>query len=129
MGLQIKRIYDSYQESDGMRFLVDRLWPRGISKENAHLDGWLKELAPSRQLRVWFGHRPENFEQFSALYRAELDADDEAQETAGQVILQSRENTVTLLYGAKDPQINHAVILKEYLEFKSRNYENMKGKL
>lgn len=121
MALQIKRIYDSYQKSDGMRFLVDRLWPRGISKENAYLDGWMKELAPSRQLRIWFGHRPEKFEQFSALYRAELDADAEAQEAAGQIILQSRENTVTLLYGAKDPRINHAVILKEYLELKRGN--------
>lgn len=110
MALQIKRIYDSFQESDGTRFLVDRLWPRGISKENAYLGGWLKELAPSRQLRIWFGHSAENFEKFAMLYRAELDTDAEVQAAARQVILQSKENMVTLLYWAKGPQVNHAVI-------------------
>lgn len=119
MALQIKRIYDPFEESDGIRLLVDRMWPRGISKENAHLDGWVKELAPSRELRIWFGHKAENFERFSMLYRNELDANDEAQTAAHQIILQSRENMVTLLYGAKDPQINHAVVLKDYLESKS----------
>lgn len=119
MALQIKRIYDSFQESDGTRLLVDRLWPRGISKENAHLDGWVKELAPSSQLRTWFGHRAENFEKFAMLYRAELDASADAQAAAREVILQSNQNMVTLLYGAKDPQINHAIILKEYLEAKN----------
>lgn len=118
MALQIKRIYDFFQESDGTRLLVDRLWPRGISKENAHLDGWVKILAPSPQLRIWFAHRAENFEKFAELYRAELDTDAEAQAAARQVILQSKENMVTLLYGAKDPQINHAIILKKYLESK-----------
>jgi uncharacterized protein YeaO (DUF488 family) len=118
MALQIKRIYDSFQESDGTRLLVDRLWPRGISKGNAHLDGWVKELAPSHQLRIWFGHRAENFEKFAILYRDELDTDAGAQAAVSQVILQSKENMVTLLYGAKDPQINHAIILKEYLESK-----------
>lgn len=118
MTLQIKRIYESFQESDGIRLLVDRLWPRGISKERAHLDGWVKELAPSQQLRIWFGHKTENFGKFAMLYRTELDTDAEAQAAARQVIHQSKENMVTLLYGAKDPQINHAVILKEYLESK-----------
>lgn len=97
---------------------MDRLWPRGISKENARLDGWVKELAPSHQLRIWFGHKSENFEKFASLYRSELDKDAQAQVAARQVILQSKENMVTLLYGAKDPQINHAVILKQYLESK-----------
>lgn len=118
MALQIKRIYEPFQESDGIRLLVDRLWPRGISKENAHLDGWVKELAPSRQLRMWFGHKTENFGKFATIYRAELDTDDEAQAAARKVILQSKENMVTLLYGAKDPQVNQAIILKEYLESK-----------
>ncbi len=118
MALQIKRIYDAFQENDGTRLLVDRLWPRGVSKEKAHLDGWVKELAPSHQLRIWFGHRAENFEKFAILYCAELDGDAEAQAAARQVMLQSKENTVTLLYGAKDPQVNHAVILKKYLESK-----------
>lgn len=118
MALQIKRIYDSFQESDGTRLLVDRLWPRGISKENAHLNGWVKELAPSPQLRTWFGHRAENFEKFAMLYRAELDADMKAQAAVRRIILQNKEHMVTLLYGAKDPRVNHAVILKEYLESK-----------
>ncbi|MGI6361554.1 MAG: DUF488 domain-containing protein [Bacillota bacterium] len=118
MPIQIRRIYDPILESDGMRFLVDRLWPRGISKKGAHLDGWLKELAPSVDLRIWFGHKAENFEQFAALYRAELDGNAEAKATGRRIILQSKQNMVTLLYGAKDPQINHAVILKDYLETK-----------
>ena len=120
MAFQIKRIYDSFRESDGVRLLVDRLWPRGISKENAHLDGWVKDLAPSRQLRMWFGHRAENFGEFAMRFRAELDADAQAQAAARQAILQGKGKMVTLLYGAKDPQINHAIILKEYLEQKSK---------
>lgn len=119
MALQIKRIYAPFQKSDGIRLLVDRLWPRGISKEEAHLDGWAKELAPSRELRMWFGHRADRFEEFSVLYQGELDANTEAQAAIRRVLLQSRENQVTLLYGAKDMKINHAVILKDYLEAKS----------
>ncbi|MGC4018550.1 MAG: DUF488 family protein [Muricomes sp.] len=118
MTLQIKRIYAPFEESDGVRLLVDRLWPRGISKEKAHLDGWVKDLAPSSQLRTWFGHKAENFEEFAARYRDELDASAEAQSAARQLVIQSKENMVTLLYGAKDPQVNHAVVLKEYLESK-----------
>jgi uncharacterized protein YeaO (DUF488 family) len=118
MVLQIKRIYDPFQESDGMRLLVDRLWPRGISKEDAHLDGWLKELAPSHHLRTWFGHKEENFEEFAILYGAELDANAEAQAAIQQIILHNKTNTVTLLYGAKNPQINHAIVLKRYLDKK-----------
>lgn len=121
MALQIKRIYDPAQESDGTRLLVDRLWPRGVSKERAHLDGWVKDLTPSGQLRTWFGHTSENFEKFSALYRAELDASPQAQAAAREVIRQSENGTVTLLYGAKNQKINHAVVLKEYLE----NLENI----
>ena len=119
MALQIKRIYDPFQESDGVRFLVDRLWPRGVSKENARLDGWLKDLAPSSRLRAWFGHKAENFDEFAALYRAELDASAKAQAAARQVVLKGRKTTVTLLYGAKDTKINHAAVLKEYLDEKS----------
>jgi uncharacterized protein YeaO (DUF488 family) len=118
MAMQIKRIYDSFQVSDGIRLLVDRLWPRGISKENARLDGWMKDLAPSHQLRTWFGHSAENFEEFAKLYQSELEANAESQAAARQVILQSKDNMVTLLYGAKDPQINHAAVLLKYLESK-----------
>jgi uncharacterized protein YeaO (DUF488 family) len=120
MAIVIKRIYEPFQKGDGVRLLVDRLWPRGVTKEAAHLDGWPKELAPSPQLRMWFGHKPENFAEFCALYRAELDASAQAQAAARQVVLQGKEATVTLLYGAKDPQINHAIILKGYLDEKSK---------
>lgn len=119
MALRIKRVYEAAEDTDGVRLLVDRLWPRGVSKESARLDGWVKALAPSPKLRVWFGHKAENFAQFSALYRAELDASIDAQEAARQVIFQSREGLVTLLYAAKDPQINHAAVLRDYLEEKS----------
>lgn len=119
MAFQIKRIYDPPQESDGIRLLVDRLWPRGVSKERAKLDGWLKTLAPSPALRVWFGHRAENFAAFSLQYRAELDASAQAQTAAAQVISQSREGMATLLYAAKDPVINHAAILMDYLQEKA----------
>lgn len=123
MAFQIKRIYDPYRESDGVRLLVDRLWPRGVSKGAARLDGWPKELTPSNQLRMWFGHRAENFAEFSVLYRAELNSSAEAQAAARQIISQSKEKTVTLLYGAKDPRINHAIVLKEYLDEKSQSAE------
>lgn len=121
MAFYIKRVYDTFQESDGIRLLVDRLWPRGISKERAYLDGWVKELAPSPELRIWFAHKAERFEEFSIRYKNELDKSIEAQATILRIISQSKENTVTLLYGAKDSQINHAVVLKEYLEDRRHN--------
>lgn len=116
MPLQIKRIYAPAKVCDGVRLLVDRLWPRGISKERAEIDGWAKELTPSSELRTWFGHKAENFDRFSVLYRAELDANPAAQAAAQKVVQQSQMGMVTLLYGAKDPNINHAIILKQYLE-------------
>lgn len=116
MPIQIKRIYDPVEASDGIRLLVDRLWPRGVSKEHAHLDGWEKELAPSTELRKWFGHKAENFKEFSKLYKAELDKSPEAQEAAHKVKDLSKKHTVTLLYGAKDPHINHALVLKAYID-------------
>ena len=120
MSLKIKRIYDVYDESDGARYLVDRLWPRGISKEHARLTGWLKTLAPSTALRKQFGHMAEKFAEFSKLYRDELDSSPAAQAAAREVIQQSRHQTVTLLYGAKDTHYNQAVVLRDYLEEKSR---------
>lgn len=116
MAIQIKRIYDPPQASDGLRVLVDRLWPRGVSKERARLDGWPKELTPSSELRKWFGHKAENFDRFAELYRAELDSSPQAQAAAQKLIQQSRQQTVTLLYGARDPNCNHAIVLKNYLE-------------
>lgn len=116
MPLQIKRIYEPAQPGDGVRILVDRLWPRGVSKERAKLGSWEKDLAPSRELREWFGHKPEKFGEFFRRYRAELDESPAAQEMIGDIIRQSESGMVTLLYGAKDPAINQAVVLKKYIE-------------
>ena len=116
MAIQIKRIYDPPETSDGVRILVDRLWPRGVAKADARLDDWIKELTPSNSLRQWFGHKAENFSRFSDLYLYELNHNQEAQKAALKVIEQSKDSMVTLLYAAKDPQINHAVILQNYLE-------------
>lgn len=116
MSIQIKRIYDPAEKSDGVRLLVDRLWPRGVSKERAKLDGWEKDLAPSTDLRKWFGHKAERLDEFSRLYRAELDKSPVAQEAAHKVKQLSKDHTVTLLYGAKDPAVNHALVLKAYLD-------------
>lgn len=107
-----KRIYDKPASSDGYRVLVDRLWPRGVRKETAALDGWSKDVAPSPELRKWFDHKPERFAEFAARYRAELDenpAVDQLKEVA------KSHKTVTLLYAAHDPEINHAVILQKFL--------------
>ncbi|GAA0423747.1 hypothetical protein Acor_44430 [Acrocarpospora corrugata] len=112
MSFRIKRIYDEVDPSDGFRVLIDRLWPRGVSKEHACLDLWLKEVAPSPELRTWFDHRADRFTEFTTRYTAELDTNPAAR-TLRQ--LGRAHPTVTLLYGAKNPEINHAVVLAEYL--------------
>lgn len=109
----IKRVYEDSAPMDGYRVLVDRLWPRGVSKEKAALDLWLKEVAPSAALRIWFNHQPERFEEFRARYLEEL-VHNSATETLTK--LAGKHKTVTLLYGAKDPAINHAVVLLNYIE-------------
>lgn len=111
--LRIKRIYDKPHKNDGLRVLVDRLWPRGVSKTQASIDVWLKEVAPSPGLRIWFGHEPERFTEFSTQYRSELE-NNPAVERIEQ--LESDNKTVTLLYAAKDPTINHAVVLQGFLK-------------
>jgi len=108
--IKLKRIYDEPSDDDGYRILVDRLWPRGISKKDANLDEWKKEVAPSSELRIWFGHKAERFEEFGRLYREELMS--KTEELNRLNTLANRE-VITLLYGAKDQAINHAVILKE----------------
>lgn len=118
MKLQLKRIYDDPSSDDGCRVLVDRLWPRGVSKERAIVDEWLKEVAPSKELREWFDHKPERFAEFSEKYREELEQGVAFQEFK-QLI--KRNDKVTLLYAAKDQSINHAVVLKEFLESKLVN--------
>lgn len=113
--IRIKRIYDAPEATDGMRILVDRLWPRGVSKEKAQLDEWLKDIAPSPDLRVWFGHKPERFHEFSQKYIAEL-ADNPAVDHIHE--LHKTHKNITLLYAAKSPTVNHAVVLREFLENK-----------
>lgn len=113
MAVNIKRIYDPSSPSDGYRVLVDRLWPRGLSKDKAKIDLWLKEVAPTSELRKWFNHDTAKFDEFSARYESEL-KDNRA--LAELKKLTSQHKTVTLLYGAKDPNINHAAVLKSYLK-------------
>ena len=116
MDIKIKRIYASPEESDGKRVLIDRLWPRGISKERAQLDGWMKDAAPSPQLRIWFGHLSERFEDFADQYMAELDTDPLKQEAVRELLKINETDDLTLLYAAKSETINHAVILQKYLK-------------
>jgi uncharacterized protein YeaO (DUF488 family) len=114
--LQIKRIYDPADEADGTRVLVDRIWPRGMTKERAAVDLWLKDIAPSPDLRKWFGHDPKRWPQFQSRYRAELDRNT----AVGQLLDLVMKGKVTLLYAAHDVSHNHAVVLIEYMAALSR---------
>lgn len=116
MSIQIKRIYDPASPDDGARVLVDRLWPRGVSKERAALTEWLKDVAPSTELRVTFGHMADRFPAFAQAYRTELGTQPEKQRAVQHLLDMSRMGTVTLLYGAKDPKVNHALVLQAYLQ-------------
>jgi uncharacterized protein YeaO (DUF488 family) len=111
----LKRIYDPVDESDGCRVLVDRLWPRGISKEDARLIYWLKDVAPSTELRKEFNHKPERFEEFRNQYLQELQTNEQQSKAVDQIIDLAAKERVTLLYGAKDPIHNHAKVLLEEL--------------
>lgn len=111
--IRVRRVYEEPERQDGIRILVDRLWPRGLKKEAARLDDWMKDVAPSDALRHWFGHDPQRWEEFERRYFSELDDDPEK----WRVILErSRAGTVTLLYAASDPNHNNAVALKRYLQ-------------
>ena len=112
MKAQIKRVYDEPSETDGKRILVDRLWPRGVSKAQAKVDLWLKAIAPSTPLRQWFGHDPGKWEEFKKRYKDELDHNSEA---VAQLRALMAKEKVTLVYGAKDQEHNDAVVLQEYL--------------
>lgn len=113
VSIRIKRIYEDASRDDGFRVLVDRLWPRGVSKQRADLDLWLKEIAPSPELRTWWDHDPERMDEFASRYRAELDHNPAVAELQQ---VSSEHPTVTLLYGARDPQVNHAAVLMAYLQ-------------
>lgn len=110
--ITIKRIYEEPSQEDGYRVLVDRLWPRGVSKEDAKLDEWLKELAPSTELRKWYSHDTEKFEAFRQRYHDELK---EKEEVTNRLLNIAGRQKVTLLYAARDEQYNQAVVLREYL--------------
>jgi len=112
MKLPIKRVYEEPDKDDGIRILIDRLWPRGLSKEKAHVDLWLKEIAPSTELRKWFAHDPAKWTEFKTRYRAELKHNGEQLAVLKQAIIKG---PVTLLYGAKDEQHNDAIVLQELL--------------
>lgn len=116
MSIVLKRIYDETNPTGGYRVLIDRVWPRGISKEQAQLNDWMKDLTPSPSLRKWFNHDPEKFAEFEEQYKKELYASDSAKEKMKELQDKSQGQRVVLLYGAKDKKHNHAVVLKDWLE-------------
>jgi uncharacterized protein YeaO (DUF488 family) len=111
--IQLKRVYEEPSRKDGLRVLVERLWPRGLTKEKAHVDLWLKEVAPSPELRKWFGHEPSRWKEFQKRYREELRDHKDAVELLKQ---KSKDQTVTLVYAARDEEHNKAMVLKGFLE-------------
>ena len=112
MAIRIKRIYEPPAADDGYRVFIDRLWPRGLTKEQARFDRWLKDLAPSTELRQWFGHDPAKWQEFKARYSRELDAQSE---TVAELAKLAEERTVTLLFGARAERYSNAAALAEYL--------------
>lgn len=120
MTLTLKRIYEPASDADGERFLVDRLWPRGVSKAKAKLTDWLKDLAPSTELRRWFGHEPARWTEFQQRYTAELDRP-EAQALVQTLADKARQGPVTLVYAARDTEHNEAVVL-HYLIGRQRQH-------
>ena len=113
MSIHIKRVYDPPQKEDGQRILVDRLWPRGLTKEKAKVDIWLKEIAPSTGLRQWFHHDPAKWDEFKKRYQQELK---ENKEEVARLKTLLQKDTTTLVYAAKDEVHNDAVVLKEWLQ-------------
>lgn len=111
--IQIKRVYEDYADTDGYRILVDRLWPRGLTKERAHVDEWVKEIAPSNELREWFHHAPTRFAEFKTKYLKELQ---EKKDLLAAIKKKAQHHRVTLLYGAKDETHNQAQILLTLLK-------------
>lgn len=109
----LKRAYDTASSKDGRRYLVERLWPRGIKKPSLPLDGWLKDVAPSTELRKWFGHDPARWKQFQHRYRAELQ---QKPQSWKPLLEAARKGTVTLVYSSHDVEHNNAVVLKDFLE-------------
>ncbi len=115
--IRIRRTYDPVEPHDGRRFLVERLWPRGMKKESLVMDEWLKEVAPSTELRKWFGHQPERWNEFQKRYKEELRANPQAWR---RLLEASKRGTVTLLYSAHDTQHNGAIVLRDFLVARQR---------
>ena len=113
MTIRIKRAYEDPDKADGRRVLVDRLWPRGLSKEKARVDIWMKEISPSTELRHWYGHDPNKWSEFKAKYAVELDAN---RSNVEELLAEAQAETMTFLYSSKEQKLNNAVALKEYLE-------------
>ncbi len=115
--IKIKRVYEKPSRDDGKRVLVDRLWPRGLRKEEARIDEWAKELSPSTELRQWYGHDPEKWKDFRKCFASELE---EHGDRVEEIRTAARKGTVTLLFGSKEERLNNAVALKDYIEAGSR---------
>lgn len=113
MGFRVKRVYDPPDNDDGYRVLIDRMWPRGMKKETAPFDEWLKDIAPSKELIRWFGHDPDKWPEFQKRYAAELD---DVRGLLAPLIARAQKETVTLLYAARDTHHNNALVLERYLK-------------
>ncbi len=111
--IKIKRVYEPASPDDGKRILVDRLWPRGIKKQDAHIDEWIKDIAPSTDLRKWFSHDPQKWQEFKTRYKKELKNNHSLVE---KLRTEAKKNTVTLLFAAKDEEHDNAVVLKKVIE-------------
>lgn len=117
MAVKLKRVYDNPEQADGVRILVDRLWPRGLTKDKAGLDEWIPDIAPSNSLRRWFGHKPERWKEFQKRYKKELSSP-KRKVILAKLKRMARISTVTLLYAAKDTDQNNAVAMAEFLKLK-----------
>ncbi len=123
--VKIKRVYDPPSPGvDGKRVLIDRLWPRGLKKEDAHIDEWMKDIGPSNELRKWFGHDPEKWGEFKKRFFLELH---EKPDMVDEIVNAARRDTVTLLFGSKEERFNNAVALKEYIEARMRAPERKRA--
>ncbi|HUK99890.1 MAG TPA: DUF488 family protein [Nitrospirota bacterium] len=122
--IKIKRVYDQSSKYDGKRILIDRLWPRGLKKEDARIDEWIKELAPSNELRKWFNHDPNKWEQFKKRFFKELLG---KRNMIEWITSAARQDTITLLFGSKEERFNNAVALKEYIDSRMNVAEQKKA--
>lgn len=116
MSIVLRRIYEENKKLGGHRVLIDRVWPRGISKDDANLDEWMKDIAPSSSLRKWFNHDPDKFDAFKKSYQKEIQENSEAKSKLNELKDIASDGRLVLLYGAKDKEHNHAVVLKEMIE-------------